>query len=271
MSFGGVAVDQVGPTRRFPAASALTGLIGNALGLDWSDRAAHQNLQERLIFASALIREGHLLTDSQNAQLSKTDKGWTTRGMPEGRDGASYGAPHRRRRDYLADAELRVVLRLTEGRPDLDMLAEALNRPARPLFIGRKPCLPSRPMLGKTRTGLSPPPPHTQRCWQAVRQDAPPSGPRARGPQRGRGAPRLCLARSAQLAHRPAWRQPRHLSGATARCCDMSLFLISLPLRPSALALWAGERGWTRPRGGDFDAGRALHHLLSESFGKGAL
>lgn len=150
MSFGGVAVDQVGPTRRFPAASALTGLIGNALGLDWSDRAAHQNLQERLIFASALIREGHLLTDSQNAQLSKTDKGWTTRGMPEGRDGASYGAPHRRRRDYLADAELRVVLRLTEGRPDLDMLAEALNRPARPLFIGRKPCLPSRPMLGKT-------------------------------------------------------------------------------------------------------------------------
>ena len=51
----------------------------------------------------------------------------------------------------------------------------------------------------------------------------------------------------------------------------MSLFLISLPLRPSALALWAGERGWTRPRGGDFDAGRALHHLLGESFGKGAL
>lgn len=51
----------------------------------------------------------------------------------------------------------------------------------------------------------------------------------------------------------------------------MSLFLLSAPLRPSALALWAGERGWTRPNGGEFDAGRALHHLLSESFGKGAL
>lgn len=51
----------------------------------------------------------------------------------------------------------------------------------------------------------------------------------------------------------------------------MSLFLISLPLRRAALALWAGERGWTRPQGGDFDEGRALHHLLSESFGKGAL
>lgn len=147
MSFGGVAVDQVGPTRRFPAASALTGLLGNALGLDWSDRAAHQDVQDRLIFASALIRAGSLLTDSQNAQLAKTDKGWTTHGTPEGRDGASYDAPHRRRRDYLADAEVRVVLRLTEGQPDLDAVAAALDRPARPLFIGRKPCLPSRPIL----------------------------------------------------------------------------------------------------------------------------
>lgn len=148
MAFGGVAVDHVGPTRRFPAASALTGLIGNALGLDWSDRAAHQDLQDRLIFASALIREGHLLTDTQNAQLGANDKGWTTHGTPEGRDGASYDAPHRRRRDYLADAELRVVLRLTEGLPDLDAVARALDRPARPLFIGRKPCLPARPLFG---------------------------------------------------------------------------------------------------------------------------
>ena len=199
MSFGGVAVDQVGPTRRSPAASALTGLIGNALGLDWSDRAAHQDLQERLIFASALIREGHVLTDSQNAQLSKSDKGWTTRGTPEGRDGASYDAPHRRRRDYLADAELRVVLRLTEGRPDLDMLAEALNRPARPLFIGRKPCLPSRrlchrPHRARRAAG--------KRCGRMRRRVA-----RGRGARSGAGgAPRLCLARSTQLAHRSAWR-----------------------------------------------------------------
>lgn len=146
MAFGGVAVDQVGPTRRFPAASALTGLLGNALGFDWSDRAAHQDLQDRLIFASALMREGALLTDSQNAQLQKTDRGWTTHGAPEGRDGASYGAPHRRRRDYLADAAVRTVLRLSEG--DLDALASALERPARPLFIGRKPCLPSGPIFG---------------------------------------------------------------------------------------------------------------------------
>lgn len=148
MAFGGVAVDQVGPTRRFPALSALTGLLGNALGLDWSNRAAHQDLQDRLICASALMREGALLTDSQNAQLAKSDKGWSTGGQPEGRDGASYGAPHRRRRDYLADAALLVVLRLRGGTPDLDRLAAAVQRPARPLFIGRKPCLPSGPIFG---------------------------------------------------------------------------------------------------------------------------
>ena len=75
MAFGGVAVDQIGPVRDFPAASMLTGLIGNTLGWHWSDRAAHQAMQDRLVFAARREREGMLLTDMQNAQLSKTDKG----------------------------------------------------------------------------------------------------------------------------------------------------------------------------------------------------
>jgi len=120
MAFGGVSIDHVGPTRDFPAASMLTGLFGNALGWHWADGPAHQALQDRLIFAARIEWEGRLVTDSQNAKLEKTDKGWTTHGIPEGRFGASYDSPHRRRRDYLADA--------------------------RPLFIGRKPCLPTRPL-----------------------------------------------------------------------------------------------------------------------------
>lgn len=149
MAFGGVAIDHVGPTRDFPAASMLTGLFGNALGWHWSDWQAHQSLQDRLVFAARMDVEGRLITDSQNAKLEKNDRGWTTFGQPEGRDGASYDAPHRRRRDYLADARVTVVLRLTEAdlAPTLDALAEALNRPARPLFIGRKPCLPTRPLF----------------------------------------------------------------------------------------------------------------------------
>ena len=149
MAFGGVAVDQVGPVRDFPTTSMLAGLIGNALGLHWSDRAEHQAIQDRLVFAARREREGAPLTDTQNAQLAKTDRGWTTIGEPEGRAGATYDAPHRRTRDYHADLSVRVVLCLDpeEGTPTLDALAEALDRPARPLFLGRKPCLPSAPLL----------------------------------------------------------------------------------------------------------------------------
>ena len=148
MAFGGVAVDQVGPTRDFPAASMLTGLLANALGLHWSDHIAHQALQDRLIFAARREREPRaagVVTDVQNAQLAKTDQGWTTFGVPEGRGGASYDAPHRRARDYLVDQAVRLVLRFdpAEESPTLKTIAEALDRPARPLFIGRKPCLPT--------------------------------------------------------------------------------------------------------------------------------
>lgn len=149
MAFGSVAIDQVGPIRDFPSASMIVGLAGNALGWHWRDRDAHQSMQERLVFGARRDREGSLVTDVQNARLEKTDRGWTTDGEPEGRTGDSYGAPHRRVRDYHADLSMRVVIRLGpgEGEPDIDRLAAALDSPARPLFLGRKPCLPSRPLL----------------------------------------------------------------------------------------------------------------------------
>ncbi|MDK3016473.1 type I-E CRISPR-associated protein Cas5/CasD [Pseudodonghicola flavimaris] len=149
MAFGGVAIDHVGPTREYPSASALTGLFANALGWRRQDRAKHQALQDRLVFgALSVLPKGEtvplVVTDTQNAKLEKSDRGWTTWGQPEGRAGATYDSPHRRRRDYLADHETRVVLRLSDGNgPGLEELAAALDRPARPLFIGRKPCLPT--------------------------------------------------------------------------------------------------------------------------------
>jgi len=153
LAFGGVTIDHVGITRDFPAQSMLTGLLANALGWERTEWEKHQALQDRLVFAARRDREDEsgLLTDMQNARLEKNDKGWTTWGEPEGRRGDSYGAPHRRRRDYHMDARVMVALRLEPepGVPDLDFLAAALERPARPLFIGRKPCLPSAPLLWK--------------------------------------------------------------------------------------------------------------------------
>ena len=46
----------------------------------------------------------------------------------------------------------------------------------------------------------------------------------------------------------------------------MTLWMLRLPLDASALARHAAERGWMHRRG--HDEGRALHHLLTETFGK---
>ena len=147
LSFGGVTIDHIGVTRDFPAASMLTGLLGNALGFKRTEWEKHQSLQDRLVFAVRRDREedSDILTDIQNAGISKSEKGWTTSGRVEERGGGSYGGPHRRQRDFHMDAELTIVLRLDpEGlNPTLDQVAEALQRPARPLSIGRKPCLPT--------------------------------------------------------------------------------------------------------------------------------
>lgn len=49
------------------------------------------------------------------------------------------------------------------------------------------------------------------------------------------------------------------------------LHLIRIPLSMNALGRWAGERGWVRGRALAFDEGRALHHLVDETFGPGSL
>ena len=82
VAFGGVAIDHVGPTRDFPSASALTGLFANALGWRREETAAHQALQDRLVFGAIIVREGRRLTDNQNAKLEADDMGWTTWGYP---------------------------------------------------------------------------------------------------------------------------------------------------------------------------------------------
>ncbi len=51
----------------------------------------------------------------------------------------------------------------------------------------------------------------------------------------------------------------------------MTLQLARLPIDLPALARAARERGWTRAPRAAFDEGAALHHLLGEAFGPGAL
>ena len=162
MAFGGETIDNLGVIRRFPAASMLTGIFANALGCRRTERDRHQRLQDRLVFAARIDREpagGLRMTDFQTAQLGRNDRGWTTHGTPEGRAGGAntYDAPHLRYRDYFADMRVTVALRLAPAAedPTLEDLVSALEEPARPLFIGRKPCLPSGPLCAGLRNAKS--------------------------------------------------------------------------------------------------------------------
>ena len=154
MSFGGVVVDQHNKTDPLPYRAMLAGLLANALGYTRRDEAAFGSLQARIRYAARRDKKGFPLVDYQTVDFDPggpmaADLGWTTRGELEERKGgdASEGT-HIRYRHYLADAIVTVALTLdpaNEG-PTLRAVSAALRAPARPLFLGRKCCIPSVPV-----------------------------------------------------------------------------------------------------------------------------
>jgi CRISPR system Cascade subunit CasD len=153
MAFGGSVVDANGIVRPFPAKSLVTGLLANALGYDQSESERHERLQQRLLIATRLDRPGETIVDFQTVDLGQAmfdQTGWTARGQREDRRGgpASSGT-HIRYRHFRADgcATLALALDPANEDPTLDAVAAAVAEPARPLFIGRKSCIPSGPLL----------------------------------------------------------------------------------------------------------------------------
>jgi len=153
MSFGGVMVDQNNVTDMFPGLSAITGLLANALGYSHGDTQRLEALQDRIEYAARWDIEPERMEDYHTVDLGKpkmVEPGWTTRGAPEwrGGGGAAKKGTHIRYRHYLANGVMTLVVALKdEGDPDTDILALALQKPARPLFIGRKACLPAEPIF----------------------------------------------------------------------------------------------------------------------------
>lgn len=162
VSFGAPVVDQHGVVQAMPALSMITGLLANALGVCHAEHTRTQQLQERVRFAARTDRTGEALVDYQIADLGLPwmdwgTNAWTTRGRIMERDGANDKGLHIRYRHYRADSIHTVALSLepAEEVPTLDDLAAALQEPARPLFLGRKTCLPSGPILVGVREAPS--------------------------------------------------------------------------------------------------------------------
>ena len=158
ISFGAPAIDRHGVIQPYPALSMLTGLIGNALGYDHTDSHKLERMQDRLRYAVREDRIGRQIKDYQTVDLSQSfmrdGAAWTTRGYIEKRKGgtASTGT-HERYRYYWADGVYTVAMTMVpfDEVPTLDDLEQKLQYPERPLFIGRKTCLPSSPLLVETQ------------------------------------------------------------------------------------------------------------------------
>jgi len=157
MGFGSTMVDNIGTVQPYPALSSLAGFVANALGLEHAQVNEIQDLQTRLEYAVREDVQGEIIQDYQTVDLGlpgQSDKtAWTTRGSLEQRRGGrkTQTGTHIRQRPYVADGVLTIALTLSNSSLiSYDRLVEALNAPARPLFFGRKPCVPTRPVFWGT-------------------------------------------------------------------------------------------------------------------------
>ena len=148
-----------------PTKSAIIGLLGCAAGIlrpDWRADAEPDRTLERwdaaLQFAVRVDRAGTIETDYHTVQ----GRHWQADGKMKtalSRSGAkpenaAREPPHTEVtwRDYLHDAAFLVALALkrehSAGNSDLlGHLTQCLECPRWPLYLGRKSCVPSRPML----------------------------------------------------------------------------------------------------------------------------
>ncbi|MBD2892685.1 hypothetical protein amrb99_15970 [Actinomadura sp. RB99] len=129
-------------TRTAPTKSGVVGLLASALGrprgADLSDLAA-------LDFGVRVDQPGQLLVDYHTVTAASRSADRALQRMPTA--AGSTLRPHEStkvtRRHYIADA---VFVAALQG-PLTGQLAEALKTPRHPLYLGRRSCPPSRPIL----------------------------------------------------------------------------------------------------------------------------
>lgn len=147
--WGDVARDGRRPAAEAPGRSAVIGLLANALGWRYEDGARTNALHGALRFATCLYlpADQGLMTDFQTAYLAGAAAGWTRYGV-EGRIGDYKEGNTILRKQFVTGTVYGVALGLRDDPPvGLDALQAALARPARTLFLGRRSCLPTRPIL----------------------------------------------------------------------------------------------------------------------------
>ena len=150
-----------------PSKSAIIGLLGCAAGIlrpNWRsgtepDRTLEQ-WDNALLFGVRIDRQGTIETDYHTVQ----GRHWQANGKMKTASSVSGTKPDKAERepphtevtwrDYLHDAAFIVALAVKpehrEGNRDLlDQLEKHLKKPKWPLYLGRKACVPSRPIFDR--------------------------------------------------------------------------------------------------------------------------
>lgn len=154
-AWGDVAVGETRPAYTRPSRSAVLGLVGAALGVRRTDEEGQRALREGYGFGVRVDAQGRLLLDYHTAQVPT---GVRARGLPTRRDELGEGGLNTTlsTRSYRTDALATVCLWGRDyPRWTLADMATALERPAFPLYLGRRSCplaLPLAPSVVEADT-----------------------------------------------------------------------------------------------------------------------
>ncbi len=141
-AWGDIAVGEQRPSTPHPSKSAILGLLAAALGIRRHEDDKHQSLTDGYGYAVRVDAAGVLLRDYHTTQVPESTsrlRHLRTR-RDETRDRSNLYTVLSTR-DYRGDALYTVCLAENPGsRYSLETLAEHLNRPRLPLYLGRKSC-----------------------------------------------------------------------------------------------------------------------------------
>jgi CRISPR system Cascade subunit CasD len=155
ISLQGHRIDGKAQAMPIPTRSMITGMMGAALGVGYSDHDSLQAIQDNLRLAVVVHRPGVVEMDYQTADLGKPHMigpMWTHDGQRLGsfeRTGGDIEATRQQWRPYTADASLTVLVELFPDAPfrPQEILA-AFDQPAHPIGLGRMCCPPAGRVAG---------------------------------------------------------------------------------------------------------------------------
>ena len=134
MSFGESDYWDVRGTNNFPTKSFIVGLISSGLGYLRGETEKIKNISENITVACRedkhpnILRDYHTILDTMKADGKKNEN--------------AVISP----RHYLTDGSFTVLIGLKDERIK-DLIIQALTDPVWPSYLGRKSCVPSKPVF----------------------------------------------------------------------------------------------------------------------------